>query len=331
MTKKPDGKAAALLWARALTITLCLAPAACADAPSLTLTRADALIAQGDPDGAHRALRSLANRLEAEAKARGLRAAKDTTQLSGAVTSALPQVLTRLAELNAYALHNVSQALADNDKIVRLAGNSDDAIAAHCRMADLFNHAAHEPERAVGALKAAAGLLGTRVAGAQVRQNLCTTLMAMGNFDAAHAEALGIVERWPNSREASWARLIMGRADYMEGRYARAATTLEGLMDTSRDAEIKALAQVEAGNCHQELGEPSQALEFYYAALQNHPNPSMVQDKIMRVRERIYHITPKDGILNASRPSRHIAAWQPRPTPQDLGVGAPVLESVVPR
>jgi hypothetical protein len=47
------------------------------------------------------------------------------------------------------------------------------------------------------------------------------------------------------------------------------------------------------------------------------------------VRERIYHMAPKNGILNASRPSRHIAAWLPRPTPQELGVGAPILD--VPR
>lgn len=324
MTTTPDAQPLGTgLWARALAVALCCAPVACADTPDQTLARADALVAQGDADGAHRALRSLANRLEAQSK----------TAKAGATAQAaiLPQVLTRLAELNAGPLHNVAQALADNQKIVRLQSATDAAIAARCRMADLYAHAAHEPEHAVAVLKAAALLLGTRMQGAQVRQNLCTTLMAMGNFDAAHAEALEVVERWPNSREASWARLIMGRADYMEGRYPRAAATLEALMDSSRDPETRALAQVEAGNCYQEMGEPSRALEFYYAALQHHPNPSMVQDKITRVRERIYHIAPKGGILNASRPSRHIAAWQPRPTPQDLGVGAPIVDLPAPR
>ncbi len=301
-----------------LCFTLLAAVAgACADGPGKALAQADALIARGDLDSAHRLLRSVSQRL-------------DAVQHSEASERELHTlVLTRLAELNAGPLHNVTQALADNAKIVQLSGPkaTDEAIAAQCRLADLYRDAADEPENAVIALKAAAAALGSRSQGAQVRQNLTGTLMAMGNFNAAHAEASGIVERWPNSREASRARLIMGRADYMEGRFDRAAATLEALMDDSQDAEVRALAQVEAGNCHQELGEPSKALEFYYAALKGHPNPSMVQDKISRVRERIYHIAPKDGILNASRPSRHIAAWQPRPTPQDLGVGAPIVES----
>lgn len=300
----------------------------CADGPHEALYRADALIAQGDADGAHRLLRASSQKLEAQTT-RGKLSSVAELQLRA-------NMLVRLADLNAGPLHNPAQAIADNAKVVQLgaaapqdsadANLQNQSIAAQCRMADLYRDGVNEPGHAVTTLRAAAAALGTRTAGAQVRQNLVATLMAIGNYNAAHTEAEGIVERWPGSREARGARLTMGRADYMEGRFARAAATLEALTDDSSDKEVRALAQVEAGNCHQELGAAARALEFYYAALAAHPNPSMVQDKIMRVRERIYHIAPKDGILNASRPSRHIAAWQPRPTPQDLGVGGPVLE-----
>jgi tetratricopeptide (TPR) repeat protein len=291
-----------------LCMALAAAPLACADTPQGALGRADALIAQGDIDSAHSLLRAMAQRLEDADKA----------DQHGA---AHLQVLGRLAELNAGSLHNAPQAIADYSRLIRLDPQSDAAIAAQCRMADLYRDATGEPERAVSALRAAAAALGTRTTGAQVRQNLWGTLMAMGNYTAAYAEAQGVLERWPQSREASLARLTMGRADYMEGRYARAAATLEALMDDTQDGQIQAFAQIEAGNCYQELGELPRALTFYYLALEHHPNPAMVQDKIARVRERIYHMAPRDGILNASRPSRHIAAWQPRPTPQDLGIG----------
>ena len=305
-------------WRFGLCAALAGASSACADTPQRALARADALIAEGDIDSAHSLLRAMAQRLE------------DAADKAALDPAAQVEVLGRLAELNAGSLHNAPQAIADYSRLIRLNPQSDVAIAAQCRMADLYRDAAGEPERAVAALRAAAAALGTRTAGAQVRQNIWGTLMAMGNYPAAYAEAQGVLERWPKSREASLARLTMGRADYMEGRYARAAATLEALMDDTQDGQIQAFAQVEAGNCYQELGELPRALTFYYAALKNHPNPGMVQDKIARVRERIYHMAPRDGILNASRPSRHIAAWQPRPTPQDLGIGAPLIEGPVP-
>jgi tetratricopeptide (TPR) repeat protein len=302
------------LWAMALT----MGTAACNAGPEAAMRRADALIAQGDVDRAHALLRTVAQRLEAQ----GSSASQDVDLEM--------TVLGRLAELNVVARHNVPEALGDLGRVVRLSPASDAAVAAQCRMADLFVAKTHEPERAVAALRAAAQTMGSRVQGAHIRSNLWATLMAMGNFRAAHEEALGVVERWPQSREASLARLTMGRADYMEGRFAKGAATLEALMDDSQDPLTQALAQVEAGNCYLEMGELPRALTFFYAALKSHPNAAMVQDKIVRVRERLYHMAPRDSILNASRPSRHIAAWQPRPTPQELGIGGPVLQTPAP-
>lgn len=301
-----------------LLLVQALGPVACSRGPAQAMAQADALVAQGDIDRAHDLLRTVAQRLEAQGPT------------DAASQDLEAQVLSRLAEINAVARHDVPQALLDFGRVVRLNPSSDAAAAAQCRMADLFRDKTREPERAVAVLRAAAQTMGTRTAGAQIRSNLWGTLMAMGNYRAAYDEALGVVERWPQSREASLARLTMGRADYMEGRFAKGAATLESLMDDSADPLTRALAQLEAGNCYLELGELPKALTFFYAALKSHPNAAMVQDKIARVRERIYHMAPNGSILNASRPSRHIAAWQPRPTPQELGIGGPVLQTPVP-
>ena len=301
----------------AAALACALGLGACGDQTVATMARADALIVQNEAPAAAALLRTLLQRLDAQAD----RAAPGTPLAAGAPTAMAVQA--RLAELGAGPLHDPAQAIADYSHVVRRAPASAAAVHAQRQLADLYAGHVAQPEQAVAALRAAAATLGARQEGAQVRERLWATLLAMGQLDAAHAEASGIVERWPNAAEATRARLTMGRADYLAGRPRRALATLEALIEATGNRTVRAQAQVEAGNCYQELGDPSRALAAYHAALVAHPNPALVQGQIARLRHRLQHMAPRDGILNASRPSRHIASWLPRPTPQELGIGSP--------
>ena len=298
--------ALALAWAPGLS--------GCGDPVAATLQQADVLVARGDVPEAAALLRTLLARLDARAK-------NDAGPREAASTAVAVQV--RLAELGAGPLHDPAQAVADYAQAVRRDPMGAGVVPAQRQLADLYAGPLGRPEHAVSALRAAAATRGTRREGAQVREQLWAILLAMGNHEAAHAEAQGIVERWPQAPEATRARLTMGRVDFLAGRYPRAAATLEAIAETTGDPVARAQAQVEAGNCYQEQGDPGRALASYHAALATHPNPALVQVQIARVRDRLHHMAPRDSILNASRPSRHVASWLPRPTPQELGIGGP--------
>jgi hypothetical protein len=66
----------------------------------------------------------------------------------------------------------------------------------------------------------------------------------------------------------------------------------------------------ELGNCFQELDDLDRALAYYYACLSDHPNPTLVQRKIKRVRVRLHHIRPATDIHLPDYVQRRIAVAQ---------------------
>lgn len=295
----------------ALVATLAWLPlaTACQSDAERALAAADAATFAGSYPRAEEILRRLELRLAAAESAAGRRRAPQGPA-EAARRDLHVQVLQRLAELSAVQLHNVPQALQDYIALAKLERDGPRAGAALRCAADLLRRRLDEPAQAVALLRRAAEALGAGVEGAQVRQELVATYVELGNYHAACAEARALLVDYPEGPVNADARLRLGKAQFLAQHYREAAATFLQLVDANPGRPLAAVALVEAGHACQELGEPAQALTYYYAAIQDHPNPLLVQDKVARVRARIYQLEANRSILQAAGAPKALASFR---------------------
>lgn len=288
-----------------LVVALGCTGAGCRNDVERALAAADAATFTGAYARAEDILRRLELRLAAAEGATPRRAA-ELSPAEAARRDLHVQVLGRLAELGAVQLHNLPQALQDYTALARLEREGPRAGAALRQAADLLRRRLDQPAQAAVLLRQAAEVLGLDAAGrphpaaAEVRQELVATYVELGNYDAAIDEARALLVDYPEGSVASDARLRLGKAHFLAQHYREAAATFLQLVDAHPGRPLAAVALVEAGHAYQELGEPAQALTYYYAALQAHPNPLLVQDKVARVRARIYQLEANRSIISAT-------------------------------
>ena len=297
-------------------LALCLAVGAAAPAcrsdVARALTAADEASYRGHNAQAEQILRRLALRLHAACRAAG--AAGTHRGPDGGPDRAADvrwglyaQVLERLAQLNAVQLHNPQQALADFTALAQIEGDPARSAAALREAADLLRHRLGQPEQAVAVLRRAIDVAGAGTERALAQRDLVATFAGLGNYDAACAEAKAVLADAPPPALAQDVQLRLGQAQFLAQHYDAAAKTFLQLVDAQPARPLAAVALAEAGHAYQELGEGAQALGYYYAALKDHPNPLLLQDKIARVRARMYQLERNAHILQPNGPQRQVA------------------------
>ncbi len=107
------------------------------------------------------------------------------------------------------------------------------------------------------------------------------------DFDQARTEARLLLSKWPDSRSAQEARLLIANSYYLQNRLSDAIKAHRDLLDSNPDIPIRARSLFELGICYQDLGEKQKAEEAFIAALKDHPRPDLVQMQLAALRERI--------------------------------------------
>jgi tetratricopeptide (TPR) repeat protein len=214
-------------------------------------------------------------------------------------------VLEHLGQVNSLYLHNYKQAVADLQLIVQLYPKTEHAFAALATTADIYHHKLGDIEAAIQAYQRLVGEFPNQPETRHEQLNIIAAYFQQKNYDQARVEAEALIARWPDSADAAQARFQLANAYYLQGRYQEAINAYQQISQNKTDASLSALVLFELGNCYQELGEPERALSYYYAALSDHPNPTLVQRKIRRVRMRLHQTKPAAEIMGAQRSSAH--------------------------
>jgi tetratricopeptide (TPR) repeat protein len=288
------------VWLRVLLLG-CLALSACKSDVQSGIQSANDLLYRKQYVEAERLYRKLLKRLESS---------KDLTEGEDAQRLL---VLDRLGKINALYLRDYSQAIADFEALNRKYPKTEPSLAALATVADLYHYRLGKLQQAIETYQRLVMDFPGRAEAPHAQLEVVAAYFKLKDYEQARAEAEWVLKRWPGSPEAAQAEFLIADSHYLQKRYTDAIATYERLLDGKPDANLTALVLFEVGNCYQELNDGDRALNYYYAALSQHPNPALVQRKIQRVRTRLYHLTPSESILNAAHPSRRIAALGPAP------------------
>jgi tetratricopeptide (TPR) repeat protein len=288
-----------------LLLLACLALTACKTDVQSGIQSANDLLYRKKYVEAERLYRKLLKRLESS---KDLTDGEDAQRLL---------VLDRLGKINALYLRDYSQAIADFEALNRKYPKTEPSLAALATVADLYHYKLGKPQQAIEAYQRLVSDFPGRAEAPHAQLQIVAAYFKLKDYEQARTEAAWVLKRWPGTPEAAQAEFEMADSYYLQKRYTEAIATYERLLDSKPDANLTALVLFEVGNCYQELGDGERALNYYYSSLPAHPNPSLVQRKIQRVRTRLYHLTPNDSILNAAHPSHHVASPGPPPAAAD--------------
>jgi len=205
-------------------------------------------------------------------------------------------ILDRLGKINALYLHDYAQAIDFYEKLVKLYPKTEQAFAARAMVADVYHHKLGKLEAAVSEYQKLIAEFPERSETRWAQLQISGAFFQLRNYEQARTEAEALINRWPDSGEAAQARFQIANSYYVQGRYAEAIATYERLLENNPDPSLASLVLFELGNCFQEVDDSDRALAYYYACLADHPNPLLVQRKIRRVRTRLRHARPSEGV-----------------------------------
>lgn len=212
-------------------------------------------------------------------------------------------VLDRLGKINALYLRSYTQAISDFRSLVQSRPKSEQGFAALSTIADLQHYKLGTLDSAIVTYQQLINDYPNNPASRRAQLQIATAYFQLKNYEQARLEAEALINRWPQSPESTQAHMQIANSYYMQGRYEEAIATFDEILQNSTDAVLAALVMFELGNCYQELGDHERALGYYYACLPHHPNPTLVQRKIRRVRTRLHNIKPAAEILGTRRPA----------------------------
>ncbi len=116
----------------------------------------------------------------------------------------------------------------------------------------------------------------------------------LGDYQQCEIEVAGLVNKYETSTFVDDAMLLRGQAlAMMDGRRQDAMRVFQELVEKFHDSELQPHALYELGKLRADGGELEKAIEAWVEALRRHPDPSVVQGAIARVRKRMRSTTPR--------------------------------------
>jgi TolA-binding protein len=110
---------------------------------------------------------------------------------------------------------------------------------------------------------------------------------ALGDFDQARSEYELLLERYPESALRAKALAGIANSWYVTGRFSQAVRLYREALEAAEDPALAAEAGFGIASSLEEAGDLAGALEQFERVRATYPNPRLVEQRILRARERI--------------------------------------------
>ena len=223
-------------------------------------------------------------------------------------------VLEKLAKLNQHRLRRYEAAITNWNRLIETHPDSELATEAGLAVAELYRYRLERPKEAIQAYEALRDTLQKPTTQARVNLELADLLFELKRFER--------VEQITSEVQASAHDPQLGyRATFLR---ARALTTLErhveaieawSQLDVADNPAIQAQILFEKSFALEASGQRAEAIETLHLALENHPNPTLVQGMLSDLKTRTKMSEGGRSVHGAKTPRKVQSRPQARKAP----------------
>jgi tetratricopeptide (TPR) repeat protein len=220
------------------------------------------------------------------------------------------RVLRSAADTYFYEQRKVREAAAVYRELVEKCPEAPETLEARIILAELLRTYLRDTRGAIDALEGAIQRNPPQVA--ELHYQKAKLYFELADYAQAELEANKVVQRFTTSPYWDDALFLRGQAlGQLEGRREEALRTLAELAERMPDSELAPHATFERGRLRMDMKEEERAIELWVEALKTHPDPSMVQAAIARLRRQLTEKKPvhvgKEAAFDRARPARSSA------------------------
>ena len=224
------------------------------------------------------------------------------------------EVLEKLAKLNQHRLRRYEAAIKDWSRLIETHPESELATEAGLAVAELYRYRLERPKEAIQAYEALGKSLQNPSAQARVNLELADLLFELKRF-ARVEELTSNIQTMTEDPQLGY------RATFLR---ARALTTLERHSDAveawtqlnvTNNPTIQAQILFEKSFSLEASGQRDEAIEALHLALENHPNPSLVQGMLADLKTRTKMSEGGRAVHGAKAPRQRQTKPQARKAP----------------
>ena len=197
-------------------------------------------------------------------------------------------------------LRDFKHAVEVYRELSQLCPEAPETLDGRLHLADILQNQFHDLRGAITELTAA--LARNPPQSAELSYRVAKLYFELGDYQQCEIEAAGVARKFETSPYVDDVLFLRGQAlSMMDGRRPEAIKVFDLLAEKFPDSELHPHALFEAGKLRAESGEPEKAIEIWVEALKRHPDPSVVQAVIGRVRRQLRETTPnKVGVAAAA-------------------------------
>ncbi len=207
-------------------------------------------------------------------------------------------------------LRKVKEAVSVYKELIAQCPESPEAQESRVVLAELLRVHFRDPRGAIDQLTAA--LARNPPQGAELHYQVAKLYFELQDYQQCVLESRKLAERFTTSAFVDDALFLQAQALHMQSlqvpsdspeakRFRQEASlAYANVLTRFADSELAPHVLFEAGKLKAEAGENEKAIEMWVQALKSHPEPTMVQDAIARIRRRLAATTPEDVGSRAS-------------------------------
>ncbi len=212
-------------------------------------------------------------------------------------------VLEKLAKLNQHRLRRYEAAIGDWTRLIETHPDSELAVEAGLAVAELYRYRLERPKEAIAAYESLRGKIQSPLTKARVSLELADLLFELKRFDQVEDITSKVQTTTGDPKLGYRATFLRARALTTLDRHLEAVEAWSQL-EFPEHPSIAAQVLFEKSFALEASGQRIEAIEALHAALENHPNPSLVQGMLGDLKTRTKMSEGGRAIHGAKTPRR---------------------------
>jgi tetratricopeptide (TPR) repeat protein len=201
------------------------------------------------------------------------------------------RALRGAADTYYFQQRDFKRALEVYKELIKLCPEAPETLEGRIHLASLLRHEFRDLRGSIAELTAA--LARNPPQSAELSYQVAAMYFELQDYEQCELEASNVARKFEASAFVDDALFLRAQAlSMMDDKKPEAQRALLELIDRFPDSELKPHALFELGRLRASAGDFEKAIEYWVLALQNHPDPAVVQANITRVRSRLRHTTP---------------------------------------
>lgn len=189
-------------------------------------------------------------------------------------------------------LRDFKRAVDVYKELITLCPEAPETLEGRLHLASLLRHEFRDLRGAIAELTAA--LARNPPQSAELSYQVAAMYFELQDYEQCALEAGTIAKKFMTSAYVDDALFLRAQAlGMMDDRKWEAQRAFLDVVDRFPDSELRPHALFELGRLRASAGDFEHAIEYWVEALKAHPDPTMVQTNIARVRTRLRATTPK--------------------------------------